>query len=335
MILSRLARARRSSSTPAPGSATGSPGSRSGPSTRSAARCSARSPCCSSPGRSASRSPARGIGGITPLVRELGGPRQGRRGAARSGADGLLEAFNNVVGTSFFPRYLEPFAPERIVDGRPGDRSGCSPTPTCVGAEPQRASRSAAPTRCGRGVEGSGFLFAAGPADDQRPRRRRRRRPRGRDRRRRRSPPTVVYYDPDARRRRARRRRRRRRRRSRFDLDGRGRATAVAILGYPQDGPFDVQAGPDPRRAAAALAQHLRRRRGHPRRASRCAARSGPATPAARSCRSAGEVVGVVFAASVTDADTGYALTAEQVRESAATRASPAPEAVDTRDCAG
>ncbi len=36
---------------------------------------------------------------------------------------------------------------------------------------------------------------------------------------------------------------------------------------------------------------------------------------------SAGDVVGVVFAASVTDDDTGYALTADQVARSAADRA--------------
>jgi S1-C subfamily serine protease len=47
---------------------------------------------------------------------------------------------------------------------------------------------------------------------------------------------------------------------------------------------------------------------------------------------SAGEVAGLVFAASVSDPDTGYALTASQVAESAAagvTRESP----VDTGTC--
>ena len=34
----------------------------------------------------------------------------------------------------------------------------------------------------------------------------------------------------------------------------------VAILGYPQDGPFDIESRPDPRQADAALAGHLRRR---------------------------------------------------------------------------
>ena len=110
----------------------------------------------------------------------------------------------------------------------------------------------------------------------------------------------------------------------------------MAILGYPQDGPYDVQRRPDPVRAAAALARHLRRRHGASARCSRCAAWSGPATPAARSSSSAGDVVGVVFAASVTDADTGYALTADQVAASrGAVGVDQRREVADTRDCAG
>ena len=50
---------------------------------------------------------------------------------------------------------------------------------------------------------------------------------------------------------------------------------------------------------------------------------------------SAGDVVGVVFAASVTDADTGYALTAEQVARRPPLGARPRPTPVDTGDCAG
>ena len=47
-----------------------------------------------------------------------------------------------------------------------------------------------------------------------------------------------------------------------------------------------------------------------------------------------GDVVGVIFAASVTDPDTGYALTADQVAESAAQGLrNGAP--VGTGDCAG
>jgi S1-C subfamily serine protease len=48
---------------------------------------------------------------------------------------------------------------------------------------------------------------------------------------------------------------------------------------------------------------------------------------------SAGEVVGLVFAASLTDSDTGYALAASQLAE-AATLGVAGREAVDTQDCA-
>src|SRR5690606_21266149 len=60
------------------------------------------------------------IGAVTPLVRESA--VLARVDSALPGqADRVLKAFNNVVGTTFFPRYLEPFAPERIVGVEPGD----------------------------------------------------------------------------------------------------------------------------------------------------------------------------------------------------------------------
>jgi S1-C subfamily serine protease len=49
---------------------------------------------------------------------------------------------------------------------------------------------------------------------------------------------------------------------------------------------------------------------------------------------SGGDVVGLVFAASVTDRDTGYALTADQVAGSAA-QGLTAQEAVGTGACTG
>ena len=49
---------------------------------------------------------------------------------------------------------------------------------------------------------------------------------------------------------------------------------------------------------------------------------------------SAGRVVGVVFAASVTDDDTGYALTADQVRQ-AADDGSASETEESTQGCAG
>ena len=112
-----------------------------------------------------------------------------------------------------------------------------------------------------------------GPADDQRARGGRGRRPAGRHRRRR-GRRDVVFYDPDldiavlefdsgavpA---------------MPFTAGEPGQAKdPIAILGYPQDGPFDIESRPDPREADAALARHLRRRRGDPRRL--LAARAGP-----------------------------------------------------------
>ncbi len=49
---------------------------------------------------------------------------------------------------------------------------------------------------------------------------------------------------------------------------------------------------------------------------------------------SGGETVGVVFAASVTDEDTGYALTAAQVAQAAALGVTSNDE-VSTQNCAG
>jgi S1-C subfamily serine protease len=89
------------------------------------------------------------------------------------------------------------------------------------------------------------------------------------------------------------------------------------VLGYPQDGPYDVQAA---------------RIRGKQRLRSPDIYGDGTVIREVFSLRSlvrpgnsggplvseAGEVLGVIFAASVTDGDTGYALTAEQVERSAA-----------------
>jgi len=238
-----------------------------------------------------------------------------------------LDSFNDVVGSSFFPRYLEPFAPERIIDvGPPPGRIGRDP-------EVQRAAASVlkirGENRCNRGVEGTGFLYSptrlmtnahvvAGVSDpviivgdDE-------------------VPATVVYYNEDL---------------DvavlavdglsrpflRFDRDGRERQPG-AVLGYPQDGPYDVQA------ARIRSEQRLRspdiygngtvvREVFSIRALVRPGNSGGPLVDAD------GEVLGVIFAASVSDRDTGYALTAEQVRESAA-RGVTSEREVSTGDCA-
>lgn len=223
-----------------------------------------------------------------------------------------LQTFNNVVGTSFFPRYLEPFAPERIVKVGPGPSKLRNDPDVIKAGDSVLKVRGA--SSCGRGVEGSGFLISpgylmtnahvvagvshpsvlvGGTTQDA----------------------TVVTYNPE------------------LDLavlhfdsgglpalsfdDGLKAHQGVAILGYPQDGPFDLEAG---------------RLRAQQRLRSPNIYGSGTVIREVYSLRGLirpgnsggpiidadGKVAGVVFAASVTDPDTGYALTAGQVKATAA-----------------
>ena len=226
-----------------------------------------------------------------------------------SAAVDSLDSFNDVVGESFFPRYLEPFAPERIVE--------VAPPPPGIGRDPDvvAAGRSVlkirGENRCGRGVEGTGFLYSGNRVmtnahvvagvdrprvvvdDDE-------------------VEAEVVHYDPDvdvavlevpdlgrpA---------------LQFDREGQPK-TPGAVLGFPNDGPYDVQA------ARIRAEQRLR---------SPDIYGDGTVVRDVFSVRSLirpgnsggpmvsrdGEVLGVVFAASVTDDSTGYVLTAEQVAE--------------------
>ena len=268
-----------------------------------------------------------GLGGVSPMVRNSAVLAWVDHRLPDS-ADGVLNAFNNVVGTTFFPRYLEPFAPERIVEVGPG--------PQRLLTDPD--VRDAAPAvlkvrgenDCGRGVEGTGFVYSPGRmmtnahvvagvdspevevngSSEQ---------------------AEVVYYNPDL-------------DVAVLELDTSGvptlefdreakQADGVAILGYPQDGPFNVQPG------RIRAEQRLRSPNIYGegtviREVFSLRGLVRPGNSGGPIVSSAGDVVGVVFAASVTDRDTGYAITADQVARSATTGISN-DSPVSTGDCAG
>lgn len=242
-------------------------------------------------------------------------------------AGNALDRFNTVVGASFFPRYLEPFAPERIV------KVGAGPARLRQDPDVQRAGASVFKVRgansCGRGVEGTGFLIAPGylmtnahvVAGVSQPEV-----SRGGDG----EQGKVVLYDPgvdvavitfdsgDA-------------APLRFAAAAKA-GDGVAILGYPEDGPFDVEPGrvrseqrlrsPDIYGSGAVI-RDVYSLRGLIR----------PGNSGGPAVDDAGQVVGVVFAASVTDKDTGYALTAAQVAR-LARQGEQSTTRVSTGDCA-
>jgi S1-C subfamily serine protease len=227
-------------------------------------------------------------------------------------AQQALRSFDEVVGSSFFPRYLEPFAPERIINVDPAE-------PRVVRDPDIRKARESvfkirSTNRCGSGVEGTGFVYAphrvmtnahvvAGVTEPE---------IKDGDRT---LQGTVVYYNPDvdvavievpdldapA---------------IRFDLQGKEKQQG-GVLGYPQDGPYDAQParirGEQRLRSPdiygnGTVTRHVFSLRGTIR----------PGNSGGPFVSSAGKVLGVVFAASVSDKDTGYALTSDQVRKAAA-----------------
>jgi S1-C subfamily serine protease len=227
-------------------------------------------------------------------------------------AQQALRSFDNVVGSSFFPRYLEPFAPERIVKVPPPDRRVLRDPDIRAAAASVFKIRSN--NRCGSGVEGTGFLYApdklmtnahvvAGVTEPMV--QVGKKSVRG----------TVVYYNPDV---------------DvavldvpglggptiRFDLGGK-EGEEAAVLGFPQDGPFDAQpvrVRSDQRLRSpdiygnGTVTRHVFSLRGLIR----------PGNSGGPVVSTEGRVLGVVFAASVSDRETGYALTADQVRRAAA-----------------
>ncbi|UYM07765.1 MarP family serine protease [Solicola gregarius] len=228
-----------------------------------------------------------------------------------SARDGL-QSFNSLIDSNLFPRYLEPFVPEQITHVRRPNEHILG-LPVVRRTEPSVVKVIGEADDCDRGVEGSGFVYAServmtnahvvAGVDD----------------------PTVVVgdtrYDAEtvvynedldiailavdgltA-------------RPLGFDLDGGAGANAV-VMGYPDNGPFD--AVPARIRAQQELRSPNIYDDGIVRRqvfSIRGLVRSGNSGGPLMSER--GEVYGVVFAASVSDDNTGYVLTAEQVQEDA------------------
>lgn len=243
------------------------------------------------------------------------------------GATDVLDAFNQVLDTNVFPRYLEPFENEKIAPV--GPPSGESLNTAGVRTASKSVVKILGSAVCNRGIEGSGFAYGtdrvmtnahvvAGVADPfvivgQR-----------------RLPADVVVFDPQ------------------LDIavlavpglrlaplefDKSGKAgDAAAVLGFPENGPFDARA------ARIRVEQSLRSPdiydRGQVIRHTfsiRGLVRSGNSGGPLVS--EGGRVLGVIFAASLTDKATGYALTATQVGAAAA-EGRAATRDVSTGGCA-
>ena len=240
-------------------------------------------------------------------------------------ASNVLRSFSSVIDANLFPRYLDPFDSEDIVRIGPPDPA----TLQLPGVQAAAGSvvKILGDTDCGRGVEGSGFVYAAERvmtnahvvAGVDRPS------VVTQDGRR---SATVVLFDPaldvavlavdldlPA---------------LEFDENGEDGQDA-AVLGFPGNGPFDAQSArireeirlksPD----IYDQGQHLRQSY-----SIRGLVRSGNSGGPLVSTE--GKVLGLIFAASVTDDSTGYALTAAQVADSAQAGVQSS-SAVDTGEC--
>lgn len=242
-------------------------------------------------------------------------------------ASGALRAFNRTLDANLFPRYIDPFTPEQIQAVGPPDDVILSE------AGVREASRSVVKITgravCGRGIEGSGFVYGPGrvmtnahvvagvrePFVDVD----------GRE-----LPGQVVVFDPGldiaviatsdlgvpA-----------------LDFDESGApGQSAAVLGFPLNGPFDAR--------SARIREQMTLRspdiydRGEVLRETfsiRGLVRSGNSGGPLVSTD--GDVLGVIFAASISDSATGYAVTAAAAADNAA-EGLRSSRPVDTGGCA-
>ncbi|MFC5676345.1 MarP family serine protease [Aeromicrobium endophyticum] len=242
-------------------------------------------------------------------------------------ATSVLRSFNEVLDSNLFPRYIDPFESEDIAQVQAPDEA----TLRSAGVRRARGSvvKVLGQARCDRGIEGSGFAYADGRVMTNAHVVAGVRSPSivvdGRQ-----VPTRVVLFDKeldiavlavdgvDL---------------EPLDFDRSGEAgQPAAVLGYPENGPFDAR--------AARIRNQMRLRspdiydRGQVVRQTfsvRSLVRSGNSGGPLVSEK--GDVLGVIFAASVSDKSTGYALTADQVAADARKGAS-ATAAVSTGECA-
>jgi hypothetical protein len=243
-------------------------------------------------------------------------------------ADEALGAFNKVVASDLFPRYIEPFAVERIPEVE-APSARILQRPGVDAAEESVVKIVGDADECNRSVEGSGFAYgsdrvmtnahvvagvtdptveADGSTYDA----------------------TVVLYDPEL-------------DVAVLDVDGLDVETLefddsgeagdpAAVLGYPEDGPYNAQParirGEQDLRSPDIYNENTVERQVF---SIRSLVRSGNSGGPLVS--RGGDVYGVVFAASLSDDDTGYVLTAHQVAHDANVGLDASRE-VSTGDCA-